>query len=154
VQARQQVAVATQQRVRTQRDPDDDGDESEGSGDSASEAEDDEGEGRGGDHLTPDQVAELQTRQAAYEASCRASAQELTQLQLNTKALATLEGQARLRELLELHVEYNRQQAIRRLGVCRMGYAWGKVPGGYRCAGGSHFIADNEVEKKCKELFA
>jgi hypothetical protein len=144
VQARQQVAVATEQRG-----PGDDGDESDGSGDSASEAEDDEGEGRGGDHLTPDQVAEMQTRQAAYEASCRASAQELTQLQLNTKALATLEGQARLRELLELHVEYNRQQAIRKLGRCMLGYAWSN-----RCAGGSHYIADNEVEKKCKELFA
>jgi replication-associated recombination protein RarA len=144
VQARQQVAVATEQRG-----PGDDGDESDGSGDSASEAEDDEGEGRGGYHLTPDQVAEMQTRQAAYEASCRASAQELTQLQLNTKALATLEGQARLRELLELHVEYNRQQAIRKLGRCMLGYAWSN-----RCAGGSHYIADNEVEKKCKELFA
>jgi hypothetical protein len=154
VQARQQVAVVTKQRVRTQRGPDDDGDESEGSGDSASEAEDDEGKGQSGDHLTPEQIAELQTRQAAYEASCRANAQELTQLQLNTKALATPEGQVRLRELLELHVEYNRQQAIRRLGVCTMGYTWGKVPGGYRCAGGSHYIADNDVRKKCKQLFA
>jgi Cdc6-like AAA superfamily ATPase len=154
VQARQQVAVATKQRVRTQRGPDDDGDVSEGSSDSASEAEDDEGEGRGGDHLTPEQIAELQTRQAAHEASCRANAQELTQLQLNTKALATREGQARLQELLVLRTERQRQEAIRKLGRCTMGYAWGKVPGGYRCAGGSHFIAENEVERKCKQLFA
>jgi replication-associated recombination protein RarA len=154
VQARQQVAVVTKQRVRTQRGPDDDGDESEGSGDSASEAEDDDSEGQGGDHITPDQVAELQIRQAAYEASCRANAQELTQLQLNTKALATPEGQARLQELLVLRTERQRQEAIRKLGRCTMGYAWGKVPGGYRCAGGSHFIAVNEVERKCKQLFA
>ncbi|KAJ7715419.1 P-loop containing nucleoside triphosphate hydrolase protein [Mycena metata] len=37
------------------------------------------------------------------------------------------------------------QAALKRLGVCVQGYQWIKQTSGYRCAGGSHFIRDDEL---------
>ncbi|KAF8206569.1 P-loop containing nucleoside triphosphate hydrolase protein [Mycena galopus ATCC 62051] len=37
------------------------------------------------------------------------------------------------------------QTALRRMGVCVQGYQWTKQASGWRCAGGSHFIRDNQL---------
>ncbi|KAF2637377.1 P-loop containing nucleoside triphosphate hydrolase protein [Massarina eburnea CBS 473.64] len=37
------------------------------------------------------------------------------------------------------------QQRIRELGPCPMGYRWIKQSGGYRCAGGSHWLPDSAL---------
>lgn len=50
--------------------------------------------------------------------------------------LARLE-QERLRKR-----EMQAQQKLREMGVCPVGYRWIKQGGGYRCAGGSHFVSD------------
>jgi SpoVK/Ycf46/Vps4 family AAA+-type ATPase/energy-coupling factor transporter ATP-binding protein EcfA2 len=152
VETRQQVAVATKARVRSQRGTDDDDDEdggSDGGSDSDSEANEHDP-----NYLTPAQVAELTVKQAAFDMRSRANAMELVQLQLNTQALATPEGQERLQELLQLCAEAQAQEAIRRLGRCPWGFNWSKVAGGYRCAAIACFISDSDVERKCKQLFA
>jgi hypothetical protein len=42
--------------------------------------------------------------------------------------------------------ERKRQLKLKQLGPCPMGYTWIKQTGGYRCAGGSHWLADAMVE--------
>lgn len=37
------------------------------------------------------------------------------------------------------------QQKLRDLGVCCAGFRWIKQSGGYRCAGGSHFVDDSQL---------
>ncbi|KAF2649460.1 P-loop containing nucleoside triphosphate hydrolase protein [Lophiostoma macrostomum CBS 122681] len=41
--------------------------------------------------------------------------------------------------------EKERQKRLRELGPCPMGYQWIKQTGGYRCAGGSHWLADGKL---------
>ncbi|TGZ77525.1 NFX1-type zinc finger-containing protein 1 [Ascodesmis nigricans] len=61
----------------------------------------------------------------------------------------------RIRELLEekrrreeerKKEEAKKQQKLRNMGVCCMGYNWIKQPGGYRCAGGSHWVSDAQLQ--------
>ncbi|CAK5268430.1 unnamed protein product [Mycena citricolor] len=64
--------------------------------------------------------------------------------------------EARLRELhareererrdRELRKEIKAQAALRRMGVCVAGFQWIKQAGGYRCAGGAHFVSDAQIE--------
>ena len=47
----------------------------------------------------------------------------------------------RQQELEEKRVEAKAQQKLRQMGVCPVGYRWIKQVGGYRCAGGLHFVS-------------
>ncbi|CZT07317.1 related to stage V sporulation protein K [Rhynchosporium graminicola] len=60
----------------------------------------------------------------------------------------------RLRKTLELKIELEKskrkmeeqvQVKLRQMGVCIMGYRWIKQAGGYRCAGGSHYVSDGQL---------
>ncbi|RDW71858.1 hypothetical protein BP5796_07892 [Coleophoma crateriformis] len=42
--------------------------------------------------------------------------------------------------------EERAQEKLRRTGVCVQGFRWVKQLGGYRCAGGSHFVSDAQLE--------
>ena len=49
-----------------------------------------------------------------------------------------------------LALERQRQQErimerVQMIGKCCMGYQWIKQSGGYRCAGGSHFVTDKQI---------
>jgi hypothetical protein len=37
------------------------------------------------------------------------------------------------------------QQKIRKMGVCPVGFRWIKQSGGYRCAGGTHFVTNGQL---------
>jgi hypothetical protein len=41
--------------------------------------------------------------------------------------------------------EQANQEKLRHMGVCVMGYRWIKQSGGYRCAGGSHWVSDAQL---------
>lgn len=41
--------------------------------------------------------------------------------------------------------EASMQQKLREMGVCSAGYNWIKENGGWRCAGGSHWVSDHEL---------
>ena len=43
--------------------------------------------------------------------------------------------------------EMERRKKLKASGCCPMGYAWIKQHGGYRCAGGSHFMSDADVSR-------
>ncbi|KAJ7756428.1 P-loop containing nucleoside triphosphate hydrolase protein [Mycena maculata] len=55
-----------------------------------------------------------------------------------------LEAQRKAQEL-EQKREAKAQAALRNMGVCVAGFRWIKQAGGYRCAGGSHFINDAQL---------
>ena len=42
------------------------------------------------------------------------------------------------------------QQKLARMGVCPAGYHWIRQSGGYRCAGGSHWVSDGKMQKMCE----
>ncbi|EHK17219.1 uncharacterized protein TRIVIDRAFT_210598 [Trichoderma virens Gv29-8] len=56
-----------------------------------------------------------------------------------------------LRELIDQEERRKKEEAqkakLRVLGKCPVGYAWIKQASGYRCAGGSHFMSDTEIDK-------
>lgn len=85
-------------------------------------------------------------KQAAIddEARRRLEAIRLKALQEKRKAE---EAAARLEKLIEQQQcerdrEHKAQQKLRQMGVCVAGFQWIKQRGGYRCAGGSHWVAD------------
>jgi hypothetical protein len=45
--------------------------------------------------------------------------------------------------------ELKKQEKLKHMGLCVMGFVWLKQPGGYRCAGGSHYISDVEIDQYC-----
>lgn len=37
------------------------------------------------------------------------------------------------------------QEKLKQISPCPAGFAWHKVGGGWRCAGGSHFVSDRKL---------
>ena len=58
--------------------------------------------------------------------------------------LARLEREAVAREE-NRRQEEKKQQKLREMGVCPVGYRWIKSSNGYRCAGGSHWVSDADL---------
>ncbi|KAF1814036.1 P-loop containing nucleoside triphosphate hydrolase protein [Eremomyces bilateralis CBS 781.70] len=68
------------------------------------------------------------------------------------KAKRTATAEAREKILKRLRKEEQRREKekemlrkLETMGLCPMGYHWIKQSGGYRCAGGSHFVGDEQV---------
>jgi hypothetical protein len=54
------------------------------------------------------------------------------------------------RELEEkLRREAMERAKLAQMGLCPMGFYWIRQSGGYRCAGGSHWVSDGEMQKMC-----
>ena len=51
-------------------------------------------------------------------------------------------GQA---ETTEEQIQHEIQERLKATGICAAGYAWHKEDGGYRCAGGAHFMSKAEL---------
>ena len=51
----------------------------------------------------------------------------------------------RQKELEERRKEQKAQEKLRHMGVCPVGFQWIKQPGGYRCAGGSHWVTNSQL---------
>ncbi|KAK8224372.1 putative nonsense-mediated mRNA decay protein [Phyllosticta capitalensis] len=49
----------------------------------------------------------------------------------------------------ERRKEEKARRALRQMGVCPVGFKWIKQEGGYRCAGGSHFVSETQILAHC-----
>ena len=103
---------------------------------------------------------QLQLDAAAAEEEKRESrrlAEKAEELRLWLKKCADAKLQLELEEIerkkheLEekLRREAMEQAKLAQMGVCPMGYNWIRQSGGYRCAGGSHWVSDGEMKKLC-----
>jgi len=63
--------------------------------------------------------------------------------------LARMEAIIEQRKKQKSEEEKKIQEKIKRLGRCPMNFEWLKVQGGYRCAGGSHFCTDEQINAFC-----
>jgi hypothetical protein len=105
-------------------------------------------------------IAKLEEERAALAAAAAAAAaaetervQELEQraaelaAQRQLAALQALRDAEALRQREQLAV----QHALQSMGVCVAGYQWIKRSKGWQCAGGSHFISDDQVAAATKK---
>ncbi|KAL8678753.1 MAG: hypothetical protein Q9186_004904 [Xanthomendoza sp. 1 TL-2023] len=60
------------------------------------------------------------------------------------RVLAELEKE-RVEQARRKEKEVQAQKKLREMGVCVMGFRWIKQAGGYRCAGGSHYVSDLQL---------
>lgn len=67
------------------------------------------------------------------------------QMEQKRKALEEAKRQLMAEEKRRLEEEARRQK-LERSGLCPAGFAWTKQAGGYRCAGGSHWVADTDLQ--------
>jgi len=95
------------------------------------------------------QRAEAQARDAAHRAELQRQREEARLKELAARAArekAAAELRARQQaERQRKEREARAQQKLRELGVCPVGYQWIKMGSMYRCAGGSHFIAESQL---------
>ncbi|KAJ7066957.1 P-loop containing nucleoside triphosphate hydrolase protein [Mycena amicta] len=69
---------------------------------------------------------------------------ELLEREAKERVILELERRRR-EEQEERRKEAKAQEALRAMGVCVAGFRWIKQAGGYRCAGGSHFISNAQI---------
>ena len=71
---------------------------------------------------------------------------ERLRLEAAAERVKSAKDAARLKKLEEERREEAKvQQKIRQMGQCVAGFKWLKVSGGYRCAGGSHFLSNGQL---------
>ena len=52
-----------------------------------------------------------------------------------------------VKQILEAAIEQGNQEKLRSMGRCCMGYKWHREGTGYRCAGGSHYVTDEQLKR-------
>jgi hypothetical protein len=96
----------------------------------------------------------------AERAAAEAELRHLAELRRKLEEMARLEAEARAAAEAQMQRERKRQAVIaklRAMGTCEMGYAWHPVSGGFRCAGGSHWVPYGQVgvsEQEARSIFA
>ncbi|KAJ7035057.1 AAA domain-containing protein [Mycena alexandri] len=100
------------------------------------------------DDAAQQEKAHLQANPTGVDATA------LEKVRYKLKVQKLVEERERLRKEVERKKQEAEQQrkreiaaqaALKRLGVCVQGYPWIKQTSGYRCAGGSHFIRDDQL---------
>ena len=75
--------------------------------------------------------------------------QEAARVQEDLARRAREQAKAELERLRLAKAKQRREEQVqvrlRQMGVCCMGYQWIKQASGYRCAGGSHFVSNEQV---------
>jgi hypothetical protein len=76
--------------------------------------------------------------------------QEEARIRAVTACRARQEAEEKLRKEREEGERKRKEEAkvqrkLKDMGVCIMGFRWIKQPSGYRCAGGSHFVSNEEL---------
>ncbi|KAH9863899.1 hypothetical protein J1614_009831 [Plenodomus biglobosus] len=99
--------------------------------------------------LRDEKAAEEKRIEDLWRAEKAAADEQERQAREAERIKAELERRRRDEELAaierEREVERQKQQKIRMLGPCPMGFTWIKSSGGYRCAGGSHWLDDSAL---------
>ncbi|KAI9742870.1 MAG: hypothetical protein M1818_003599 [Claussenomyces sp. TS43310] len=101
-------------------------------------------------------AAEAAAALRVIQAKNEAEAQELRRLREEArirelKAKAERERiqreweERRQQQLERERMEAQMQTKLRQMGVCSAGFQWIKQSGGYRCAGGAHFVSDGQL---------
>lgn len=76
---------------------------------------------------------------------------ELQALKKKQKCASDADRALIVKQILEEEERREREQANReklmKMGACPMGYRWIKQQGGYRCAGGSHWMSNDHVDE-------
>ena len=90
-----------------------------------------------------------QAREAAADAEIKRKLEEQRLKRLaaaieREKRARALEAQ-RQKEIEEKKKEQKAQEKLRQMGVCPVGYRWIKQAGGYRCAGGAHWVTNSQL---------
>lgn len=93
--------------------------------------------------------AEARAKDAAEQNELKRKWEEARLLECQARAererqAAILEAK-RKQEAEEKRQEAKAQAALRQMGVCPVGYRWIKQASGYRCAGGSHFVGNENL---------
>ncbi|KAI1091899.1 P-loop containing nucleoside triphosphate hydrolase protein [Rostrohypoxylon terebratum] len=99
---------------------------------------------------------ELQREKAAENAKCNRRDKDIKRLQRDLQEAIERGDASKItflqNQLLafqqEIQSEERVQEALQKMGRCVAGYVWNRVGGGYRCAGGSHFVGDGDVQSK------
>jgi hypothetical protein len=83
-----------------------------------------------------------------------AADEEERRVREQARIAAELERRRRAEELAatekQRQMEMERQQKLRVMGLCPMGYQWIKHAGGYQCAGGAHLVSDAAINAFCR----
>ena len=100
--------------------------------------------------------AEASNEAAAASALAAGNVAAKKRLEDERRALLLERERARLQEAMArrererverlVEEEVRKQIELRRMGICAAGFRWIKQAGGYRCAGGSHFVGDGLLQ--------
>ncbi|OAL25146.1 hypothetical protein AYO22_05023 [Fonsecaea multimorphosa] len=97
--------------------------------------------------LEHDTSASQKDQETVNELKRKREEERLQQLDIKRRKREKEETLRRIKEAEEARkkCEAEAQKKLKMMGVCVAGFRWVKQNGGYRCAGGSHFVTDSQL---------
>ena len=93
---------------------------------------------------------ELQNKKRIYQAEIK-QIKQTTDQQGDQKVKKGKKDVLKTKTSKTIKKMVNIQDKIKKIGKCSQGYIWFQVGGGWRCAGGSHFVSDAELRDRYSE---